>query len=202
MSAERGLPVTVYRPGRITGHSETGDCNTDDFLFRMLKGCIQLGAYPAFSWVERAAPVDFVAKATIAISITPRAVEQNAFHLVHAEAFQWMTLFEWTASLGYALQQVTLDSWIAQLEAVRDNHAGGQGEAQNAMLPLLPLLKDVGLEADVPQFAFENTTAALDSSNVRCAPMDYALWARYLAALQRCSFLPPPLVSRTSVFVL
>lgn len=34
---KRGLQGTVVRPGHILGDSETGACNTDDFLIRMLK---------------------------------------------------------------------------------------------------------------------------------------------------------------------
>ena len=79
LSAARGVPVTLYRPARITGHSESGACNTEDFLFRMLKGCVQLRAYPAFNWLERAAPIDFVAAATVAISMRPHCARHLAF---------------------------------------------------------------------------------------------------------------------------
>lgn len=39
----RGVPVTIFRPGYVTGDSKTGVMNTDDYLVRLLKGCIQLG---------------------------------------------------------------------------------------------------------------------------------------------------------------
>ena len=38
----RGLPVCIYRPGLITGHSETGAWNTSDVTSRMLKSWIEL----------------------------------------------------------------------------------------------------------------------------------------------------------------
>lgn len=40
---ERGLPITIFRPGYVTGDSKTGVMNTDDYLVRLLKGCLQLG---------------------------------------------------------------------------------------------------------------------------------------------------------------
>src|SRR5204863_3626248 len=43
-AGRRGLHGSVVRPGYILGDSEAGVCNTDDFLVRMLKGCIQLSA--------------------------------------------------------------------------------------------------------------------------------------------------------------
>ncbi|HKX31268.1 MAG TPA: amino acid adenylation domain-containing protein, partial [Blastocatellia bacterium] len=42
----RGLPVSIYRPGRIAGDSRTGISNPDDFVCRYLRGCLQLGAMP------------------------------------------------------------------------------------------------------------------------------------------------------------
>ena len=36
---KRNVPVTISRPGRITGHSTTGATNTDDFLILTMKGC-------------------------------------------------------------------------------------------------------------------------------------------------------------------
>mmetsp|Transcript_29894 Transcript_29894/g.62686 ORF Transcript_29894/g.62686 Transcript_29894/m.62686 type:complete len:722 (+) Transcript_29894:1-2166(+) len=187
LAASRGVPVCVHRPGRIVGHSISGSCNTDDFLFRMLKGCVQLGSYPSFQWVERAAPVDFVSSAIVAISMTAHCTSHFAYHQVHSEAFKWTDLFKWTAALGYRLECVELDVWVSQLESERDS-----GESSNAMLPLLPLLKEVGLEADVPLFSCENTLAALANTNVRCPPMDAALWARFIGAMQKQGFLHLP----------
>ena len=36
--------------------------------------------------------------------------------------------------------------------------------------------RQVGLEADVPQFACDFTLEALEDTDVRCAPMDASLW--------------------------
>jgi len=39
---ERNIPVSIYRPGYITGDTVNGLWNTDDYLCRFIKGCIQL----------------------------------------------------------------------------------------------------------------------------------------------------------------
>eukprot|EP00966_Prymnesium_polylepis_P096212 2229331-Prymnesium_polylepis.1 len=88
---------------------------------------------------------------------------------------------------GYSLERVTLDVWVGRLEAERD-----AGESSNAMLPLLPLLKEVGLEADVPLFSCENTVAALRETAIRCAPMSQPLWGRFVDSMQRQEYLPLP----------
>lgn len=47
MSARsQGLPVSIFRPGRIMGHSVTEVTNLTDFSSRFIKGCIQLGLIP------------------------------------------------------------------------------------------------------------------------------------------------------------
>ena len=188
-AAARGVPVTSHRPGRIVGHSVSGECNTDDFLFRMLKGCVQLGVYPDFAWCERAAPVDFVSAAIVAVSMQRRCGEHHAYHQVHEDAFAWTSLFEWTAAMGYTLVRVPLGEWVETLEAERD---APSDDTPNAMLPLLPLLKEVGLEADVPLFRCDHTLEALEDTPIRCAPMEAELWGRYVEAMHRNGFLPAP----------
>ncbi len=71
-----GLPVTIYRPGYISGASTSGVWNTDDFLCRLLKGCVQMGVAPIVAQPgEKAeagvdmAPVDFVASSVVKLSM-------------------------------------------------------------------------------------------------------------------------------------
>lgn len=45
-AGRRGLKGTIIRSGYVLGDSVTGTTNTDDFLIRMIKGCIQLNARP------------------------------------------------------------------------------------------------------------------------------------------------------------
>lgn len=45
----RGVPATIIRPGYIVGDSVSGVTNTDDFIWRLVKGCIQLGKVPRIS---------------------------------------------------------------------------------------------------------------------------------------------------------
>src|SRR5262249_26370125 len=67
LAGARGLPVAIYRPGLITGASGTGIGNPEDFLGRMIKGCIQLGGVPV--GVEGAGagivPVDYASRAIV-----------------------------------------------------------------------------------------------------------------------------------------
>ncbi|HET8840109.1 MAG TPA: thioester reductase domain-containing protein, partial [Ktedonobacteraceae bacterium] len=43
---DRGLPVTIHRPGFLLGHSQTGACSTTNYLLLALRGFLQLGVFP------------------------------------------------------------------------------------------------------------------------------------------------------------
>lgn len=60
---KRGIPVTIYRPGHITGHSITGASNTNDLLHTLVVICLRLGAAPLRDVEIDVSPVDYVAKA-------------------------------------------------------------------------------------------------------------------------------------------
>merc|ERR1711988_1272912 len=62
-ASHRGIPVRIYRPGRITGHSRTGVTSVEDFMCRFLKGCLQAGCAPELDWPLDMNPVDYVAAA-------------------------------------------------------------------------------------------------------------------------------------------
>ena len=101
----RGIPITIHRPGRITGDAHTGLCNRDDFLFRMIKGCLQLHCYPEIRWQEKCAPVDWTAAAIVLLSTQRRSlVNGNGglnFHLVSQEPFLWRDMFRWVGECDW-----------------------------------------------------------------------------------------------------
>ncbi|MBD1945566.1 amino acid adenylation domain-containing protein, partial [Coleofasciculus sp. FACHB-712] len=59
IARDRGIPVCIYRPGRISWHSQTGLCNKSDNTFRWVKGCIQLGSVPKRDAMVNLVPIDY-----------------------------------------------------------------------------------------------------------------------------------------------
>ncbi|OWZ05826.1 L-aminoadipate-semialdehyde dehydrogenase large subunit, partial [Phytophthora megakarya] len=65
-AAHRGLPVSVLRPGNMAPSSLTGQWNSSDFIYLLLKGCASLGAVPARSdWFFDMTPVDYAARTIV-----------------------------------------------------------------------------------------------------------------------------------------
>lgn len=74
-AGRRGLLGSVVRPGYILGDAASGVCNNDDFLIRMLKGCIQLSSRPHIINTVNAVPVGHVSTVVVAASLNPVPAE-------------------------------------------------------------------------------------------------------------------------------
>ncbi len=68
-AGERGLPVTIFRPVRIMGHSQTGvNHEMGDLLPILLRGCALMGKYPALDIKVTMVPVDYASQAIVALA--------------------------------------------------------------------------------------------------------------------------------------
>jgi thioester reductase-like protein len=181
----RGLPVNVYRPSHIVGHSLTGSWNTDDFVCRMLKGCVELGRAPDDQEVDMVT-VDYVARAIVAVATSPDAVGQT-LHLTHPNPPSTGRLFGWLRDLGYPLELMPYSAWgpqVAEALRVRKDH------------PLYPLVSGLQPQQDpnpdVQVFDSRATAALLSGLGVGFIDFDRARIALYVGRLIAAGFLPPP----------
>lgn len=180
MARKRGIPVSIHRPGRILGDSEKGTCNDSDFMFRMLKGCAQLGWNPRITWSEVGSPVDYVARAIVYIVRNPVSVQaftpRANYNLVHPESMTYGRLFGWMKQLGYSMQECSFRDWLKKMSDL------GEAEAEaNAMYALLPVVSEQGEDGDsMPQFDCTNTLACLQGSGIACPCMNSEMLGYYL----------------------
>ena len=188
-AADRGLSVTIYRPGIITGDSRTGAGNLDDVLTRLMLSCIQVGLAPASSPEVRVTPVDFVSRAIVHLSRHPSATGQ-VYHLIGEQPTDWNTMLGWISAFGYSLRRVPFHEWRSALMRA-------PGAAEHAMTALSPLIPELESDEDLftgplLQFDCANTRAGLEGSGIACPPADAALIARYLASSVRSGLVAPP----------
>jgi amino acid adenylation domain-containing protein/thioester reductase-like protein len=194
-AARRGLPVNVYRPGFIMGHSRTGDGNADDFMGRSIKGCIQLGACPDLpNQRKEFVPVDYVSGAILRIA-QDTGMTGKAYHLVPPVAADSLDLNDFFALLGecgYPLEVLSYADWVHRL--IHDPQV-----EKNALCPLIPMLfervyRDVAtrweLYEDMPSFDASNAVAAIGRGGVPFHKMDRALLERYLEHWRQTGYLP------------
>jgi thioester reductase-like protein len=207
IARDRGLPVAIYRPGLITGHSQSGAWNTDDFLSRMIKSWAELGSVPDLPGAIDMTPVDYVSRGIVQLSLGQDAMGK-VFHLVNRERVPLRDVWAWMRGAGYALQALPYDQWRAQFMA----QAGrAQGDAVYSLLPLFlagtaagaaqssavttpSTLDRLGgtIAAQYGQgvtFDDRETRAALAHANIACPPVDAELFGRYLVSFAQNGFL-------------
>ena len=182
---KRGVPVTIYRPGRITGHSRTGMANKDDLFYRFIKGCIQSGSVPDWPGRIDTTPVDYVSQAIIAISCH-HEVREEIYHLVNPDPISANELFGWFASQGYSLERQPYPAWEERV--LRET------PPDNALHPLLPFFRNWQPPySEGPETLFfdcSNVIRALQGTEIRCPKTDHKVWMSCLQHLVDTGFLP------------
>jgi thioester reductase-like protein len=187
---DRALPVTIHRPGRISGHSQTGVFNENDLLYRLIIGCIELGSAPEGEMQIDFAPVDYVSQAIVHLSQQPQSWNQ-AFHLVNPHPLAADGLIHKIHSLGYPLQRLPYDEWRSQLLQI------AQDQPEHPLYPLIPTFPPQ-TESDshtaALHFDCRNTVAGLANTSIHCPPVSDALLETYFTYLiQNGSLVSPDL---------
>lgn len=196
IAGSRGIPISIYRPAYVAGHSRTGACNEKDFIYRVIKSCVQLGMAPNGNSKVNIAPVDYVSKALVRLSMRKDSAGK-VFHLVNTQPARWLDIVDALRCFGYNLQLVPYQIWRAKLISV----IGDSGE--NALYPLLSMLHDPSHDEIAPNVEAQPEQAgrqydckeALDSLNdegIICPQVDHQLINNYLSYLTHNGFLEVP----------
>ncbi len=190
-AGRRGLPIKIYRPSLISGHSRTGAFNPDDLLSFLIRGCVRMGTAPDLDWSLDCLPVDTVAGAILSLSRggTPTA------HLMHDRPRHWRECLLWMRLAGYRVRLVPYSEWLQQL--ARDTLES----ADHPLRPLRPLfqnrpargltLPELYEDGRRSRATADQTDGQLADSGRRPA-LDASLLERYFAAYRAAGHLPPP----------
>ncbi|MCT7952164.1 amino acid adenylation domain-containing protein [Ancylothrix sp. C2] len=186
----RGIPISIYRPGRISGDSKTGTCNPSDSFSILLAGCVQLGCVPDGNWMMNVAPVDYVSRAIIHLSKQQESSGKN-FHLVNPDSFLLSELVAWMQALGYPVDRVSYPTWQAEII----NRAGNSPD--HALYPLASLFSEKLSEAKMPhseelQFDCKNTLNGLANTEITCPPANANLFHTYFSHLSDRGLINAP----------
>lgn len=196
---DRGLPVCIYRAPFISGHSQTGSWYTDDFVCRMIKGCLEMGAFPDLDYQFEMAPVDYISQGIVYLSHRSQSLGQT-FHLMNPQPVHLHQFIEWLQAAGYPVQKIPYKQWLEQLR-------GPTVSSSHSLKPLQPFFTkrwaDTGLtlpelyqQSFKPRFSCQDTLAALSNSLIACPLFDAALLKTYLSYFVQQEFLPSPSARR------
>ncbi|KAF9771412.1 hypothetical protein IL306_010960 [Fusarium sp. DS 682] len=199
-AGRRGLRGAVVRPGYILGSRNSGVSNTDDFLIRLCKGCVQLGARPRIINSVNAVPVDHVARVVVASTLNPLP----GLNVVHVTAHPRLRMNEFLSVLsyyGYEVPEVDYDDWKTQLEEFVSAGAVEKDQEQSALMPLFHMATmNLPSTTRAPELDDRNAVAILKSDADRWTGIDDSAGdgitrediGRYLRYLVEIKFMAAP----------
>jgi thioester reductase-like protein len=190
-ASKRGVGVTIFRPGFITGRSDNGSWPLEnDHLLRVIKGCVQMGYTSESNLTPNMAPVDFISAAIVGIGLNVETTGR-VFNLSNPHLVTWKTLLSWLHDCGYPVRVVSNDVW-------REQHLR-HIDKENALYPVLPLYlggetteQHVKLVTKLAKVRNDNTTQMLARLKVPFPTIDQGLWQRYVRFFQHSGFFPAP----------
>ena len=200
-AGSRGLPIVVYRPGRIIADSHSGAANTSDETTILVKLCVELGMAPAFQTQLDMTPVDYVARAIVALSRSPHSIGRT-FHLRNPQPTQLHDIYRAVRASGHALEEAPFSRWRKR---VIEHGARSTDELLRALSQLLlagPDTDDALREEEQTHpsvsVACDETVRTLQRAAVSCPVVDDDLLVRYLRFLRRSSVISGKAISDAS----
>jgi thioester reductase-like protein len=183
---ERGLPVSIYRPSAVSGHSQTGFCQFSDFIARMIQGCIHLQYAPQLEASLNMVPVDYASRAIVHLARRQKPCGQ-VFNITNPKGLSWKQMVLWMNQQGYPVQQVTYETWYAHLlKSVT------QVPNQNKLVPLTPIFTNQKfVQKSLGAFHFDcaNTLNGLSDSSIICPLVNEDLLSIYFSYFTQAGFL-------------
>ena len=109
LAQKAGIPVNIYRLGRISGSSENGACQTKDFFWSLVKGCLEIGACPTENIQFEMSPVDYLSEAVV--RIIKSGILNEKFHLFNKSKTDLNMITGAMENMGYKLDKLPSDQW-------------------------------------------------------------------------------------------
>lgn len=205
-AGDAGLRGAIVRPGYVQGFSQTGASNTDDFLLRMLKGCVEVGSYPEITNTVNTVPVDHVARVVVASALHPPRAPTEKLSVVQVTGhprIQFNKMLDALNSFGYSVKKSEYREWAKTLEKYVIDDA-----KDSALFPLLHfVLGDLPEDTKAPELDDRNAVEVLKTDKLwNSDSKDYSsgsgvtkdVLAAYVAYLIKIGFLPEPKGTATS----
>jgi len=185
IALQRGLPVVIFRPAYILGDSRNGVTNVDDYIIRLLKGCIQMGMAPRIRNHITLCSVDFLAAAVVCAA-GQETSRGHCFHFCNPDSFRFIDMFQLLIDTGY---DVKMEEYMAWRDRLMEFTLGSN---DNALYPLLHfVLDDLPNKSRSPILDSSNLARALEGTDIVC-PDAPSMFRMYLAFLVKAGYIPKP----------
>lgn len=192
-AGRRGVAVNIYRAGNLTCNSVTGKFqrNIDSNAFyRMIKAMILLGKAPQADWYVDFTPIDYASRSIIQF-VFRHDVIGRLFHICHPNPILYSDMIGMIRQYGYEIETLPFDAYTDWLL--------GSGTARNSegiQLAMAQLEGDGAKDSDY-RYGCVETSAALQGTNVVCAPVSLEFIRTMLQYAVEIEYFPKPKVPQT-----
>ena len=166
-----GIPVTIYRPGRISWDSENNLWQDYDAVYRFIYGCIQLGCIPNLPVSVDLNPVNVVSKMIAYISYKNTLVNSN-YNIVNPSKITISELVTYLQEMGIKLDIISYTQWRGKLYSTFSE------KQNNVLFPMLDLFAE-SLN-DMPRLRYNRNIdctkllTALNGSSIKFPLVNYS----------------------------
>ncbi|GAA1939532.1 thioester reductase domain-containing protein [Kitasatospora viridis] len=187
-AADRGVRVTVFRPGVVTADGGATAGFESDLLVPLLRAAVALGAVPRTDAALPVATADTVAGAVVRLAGLPQESGDRTFHLVGPRPLELADLFAAVRRAGFPLEPVPVDLWWQRLDD--SDHPAVREMLALSGVYRYTLAPDPAQRA--PEVHSARTWEALEAAGVRAPDLDAAFLDGLVGSLIAQRTLPSP----------
>ena len=186
-AAAKGLPAYIYRPGRIWGDSLLGHCQSDDFLWLIIKAAIHIKAAPDLDLEINVTPVNFASAALVELSKLKNPFG-TAYNIVNPHYTSWREVVTLLKDFGYDLTFISMNAWCQKITELSNISKNMEFKS------LIPLLEETLDRSFTEELKINNcnTQAGLVKSGIICPKLDVKLLKTYVNYFVNTGFFEGP----------
>lgn len=184
-AAERGIPMTIFRPDNILGDRINGILNTNDMTYSLVRAIFKMESVPDVEIMGGIVPVDFVSDAILYLSRQSESFGKT-FHLSSRKQSNFVEVFEMISEMGMPIRQTPFQQWKMDYYDLVKRFPD---ESFHAFLPLINQVGEHRLS--LPRLDLTNTLAGLEGSAVVCPSVDERLVETYVKYFVKSGLLLP-----------
>lgn len=180
LARKRGIPISLYRCGRIIGDSQTGASEMESWIGKLITGCITIGKAPRELNHLEGLPVDYISRGIIHLSMTAD-VDDN-YHFYNPNGLDFESLVTSMEQLGIKIERVPREEWIEMLRQ----------EEKDGKHSFVELLDELVSEEKNVVVSGKKTEILLTKSSITPNEMDMHFFSKMLQYLIRTKQLKIP----------
>lgn len=108
----RGIPIKIYRPGRIAGNSKINKWNMNDLFCTLIQWCIDLKLAPLIDVSMDLVPVDYLSHAIVWLSLSDK---NTYFHMINPDHTNWNQVVGHLKKNELSMDVVPYVDWLKQV---------------------------------------------------------------------------------------